>query len=265
MQRTWTCEKKCLTKNLTSALDHRWRGAGRRWGQNLKLKFKFRFYPQLPVPPSLLHLFWSTRFLLRLDWNPKSNFHLRFYPLPPLVMGKYQIFVKKFPLQLLSPVLLFPMKKCTSHGELTLWIWIHTCPCPLLLSHSSQINENIDRRGSKISFRRSTGKHPASDCNSLLGGGGGLGGCVTANFQLLMLSPNLLKSQSLVGGGGVHDGQVCWHLVRVWGALKNFDTKIYTLNRVSASQIVSLRKLKKWTLMMENFESRSCAPFSWIA
>ena len=35
-----------------------------------------------------------------------------------------------------------------------------------------------------------------------------------ANFQLSMVSPNLLKSQSLVGGGGggggegVHDGQL---------------------------------------------------------
>ena len=33
----------------------------------------------------------------------------------------------------------------------------------------------------------------------------GRGGCMTANFQLLVLSPNLLKSQSpfMVGGGGV--------------------------------------------------------------
>ena len=30
----------------------------------------------------------------------------------------------------------------------------------------------------------------------------GGGGCMTTNFQLLMLSPNLLKSQSLVGGWG---------------------------------------------------------------
>ena len=30
--------------------------------------------------------------------------------------------------------------------------------------------------------------------------GGGV--CMTVNFQLLMLSPNLLKSQSLMGGGG---------------------------------------------------------------
>ena len=47
------------------------------------------------------------------------------------------------------------------------------------------------------------------------GGGGGRGRCMMANFQLLMLSPNLLKSQSpfTVGGGGgwgweVHDGQL---------------------------------------------------------
>ena len=43
------------------------------------------------------------------------------------------------------------------------------------------------------------------------GGGGGGGGWMTANFQLLMLSPNLLKSQSpfmVVGGGGVCDGQL---------------------------------------------------------
>ena len=34
-------------------------------------------------------------------------------------------------------------------------------------------------------------------------------GCMTANFQLLILSPNLLKCQSPVGGGeGVHDGQL---------------------------------------------------------
>ena len=51
-------------------------------------------------------------------------------------------------------------------------------------------------------------------------GGGGVGGrgwCMTTNFQLLMMSPNLLKSQSLVGGGGggggrgegmVHDDQL---------------------------------------------------------
>ena len=32
---------------------------------------------------------------------------------------------------------------------------------------------------------------------------------MTANFQLLMLSPNLLKSQSpFMVGGGVHDGQL---------------------------------------------------------
>ena len=30
---------------------------------------------------------------------------------------------------------------------------------------------------------------------------------MTTNFQLLMLSPNLLKSQSLMGGG-VHDDQL---------------------------------------------------------
>ena len=44
---------------------------------------------------------------------------------------------------------------------------------------------------------------------SLVGGGGG---CITANFQLLMLSPDLLKSQSPFtvggGGGGCHDGQL---------------------------------------------------------
>ena len=34
------------------------------------------------------------------------------------------------------------------------------------------------------------------------------GGCMTANFQLLMLSPNLLKSQIPWWGGGVHDGQL---------------------------------------------------------
>ena len=41
--------------------------------------------------------------------------------------------------------------------------------------------------------------------------GGGQGGCMTANFPLLMLSSNLLKSQSpfMVGGGrGCHDGQL---------------------------------------------------------
>ena len=38
----------------------------------------------------------------------------------------------------------------------------------------------------------------------------GEGGSVTANFQLLMLSTNLLKSQSpyVAGEGGVHDGQL---------------------------------------------------------
>ena len=30
-------------------------------------------------------------------------------------------------------------------------------------------NKNIDRQGSKISFRRSTSKHPSSDCHSLFG------------------------------------------------------------------------------------------------
>ena len=48
---------------------------------------------------------------------------------------------------------------------------------------------------------------------SLYGGGGGgggrEGGCVMANFQLLMLSPNLLKSQSpFMVGAGVHDDQL---------------------------------------------------------
>ena len=37
--------------------------------------------------------------------------------------------------------------------------------------------------------------------------GEGEGGCMAANFQLLMNSPNLLKSQSPVEGG-VHDGQL---------------------------------------------------------
>ena len=40
---------------------------------------------------------------------------------------------------------------------------------------------------------------------SLYGGGRG---CMMANFQLLMLSPNLLKSQSPFMVGGVHDGQL---------------------------------------------------------
>ena len=40
---------------------------------------------------------------------------------------------------------------------------------------------------------------------SLYGGGGG--GSMLANFQLLMLSPNLLKSQSPFTVGG-HDGQL---------------------------------------------------------
>ena len=42
------------------------------------------------------------------------------------------------------------------------------------------------------------------------GGGGEGGGCMTANFQLLVLSPNLLKSKSPFARweGDLHDGQL---------------------------------------------------------
>ena len=46
---------------------------------------------------------------------------------------------------------------------------LKTCVC------AADVNENIDRRGSKISFRRSTGKHPSSKWQSPGGGGGGGG------------------------------------------------------------------------------------------
>ena len=61
----------------------------------------------------------------------------------------------------------------------------------------------------------------------------GRGGGVT--FQLLMLSPNLLKSQipyarwdEGMGGGGVVFDHVR-HLVIIWGELQNFDKIFFSL------------------------------------
>ena len=72
----------------------------------------------------------------------------------------------------------------------------------LMNSPNFKIKRGAPERGSRWS-RVST---MLNSKTSLYRGGGG---CMTANFQLLMLSPNLLKSQSLVGGGGggAHDSQ----------------------------------------------------------
>ena len=97
-------------------------------------------------------------------------------------------------------------------------------------------NENIDRRGSKISFRRSTREHPSSKCKSLF---------VPESKSAEI--PNSLCAQR--GGGGYKTPTFSqfqyWPLVRVWGALQKNDTKICTPVSVSASKIVSLQELIK--------------------
>ena len=67
------------------------------------------------------------------------------------------------------------------------------------------MNENIDRRGSRISFRRILSpKRSTKIQNShvCFGGGGGGRRLVETNFQLFMLSANLLKSEIPMSGGG---------------------------------------------------------------
>ena len=80
-------------------------------------------------------------------------------------------------------------------------------------------NENIDHRGSKISFRRSTGEHPSSKCKSLLVGGRRGGPVGDGQFPTLDPEsksaeiPNSLCAWGGGGGGGrVGDGpsNFCW-------------------------------------------------------
>ena len=61
-------------------------------------------------------------------------------------------------------------------------------------------------------------------------GGGGGGGSVTANFQLLMLSPNLLKSQKIFGRGFVEN-------------FLSFLTKIATAKKLIFSTVWPRRTL----------------------
>ena len=92
-------------------------------------------------------------------------------------------------------------------------------------------------------------------------GRGGGRGQVTANFQLPTFDPESksakMPNSLCAGGGGGGGGRwwptfsqfQCWPVVRVCHALQKNDTKIYTPDWVSASQIVSLRKLISLTVL----------------
>ena len=112
---------------------------------------------------------------------------------------------------------------------------------------------------------------------SLFLGKGGSG----TNFQLLILSLNLLKSKiPFVNRQGEGEGRPGYvrHQVRIWGELQNFDSKIFHQARSSASQIVSVRRLTSWGLtyhagnlwisepslsMLENFKHNSDVQIYW--